>query len=146
MTYPPQQYPQQYPQQGGYPPPQQGYGYPPPQYPPPAPRRRGPRWGLRIGFTLVLVGGLFGYFFFVHGGNPERGDCLKNLDETFTGWSIVECSDPAAVYEVVATARGSYDYDLGTCEGYPEGEAVNESNGKRGKRWEMCVVPVGSAD
>ncbi|GIG68081.1 LppU/SCO3897 family protein [Phytomonospora endophytica] len=152
MTYPPQhgypQYPQQQPQYGAYPPPPAGYGPPQaPHYPPPAPvpARKKPRWGLRIGFTAILVGGLFGYFFFIHGGNPERGDCLKDLEETFTGWSIVECGDPGAVYEVVATSRGSYDYDMGTCDGYPDGKAINESAGKRGKRWEMCVVPVGTA-
>lgn len=150
MTYPPQhgypQYPQQ-PQYGAYPPPPAGYGPPAPHYPPPAPvpMRKKPRRALGIIVALIIFGGIFSYFIFIHGGNPERGDCLKDLDETFTGWSIVECSDPAAAYEVVATARGSYDYDLGTCEGYPEGQAVNESAGKRGRRWEMCVVPAGTA-
>lgn len=139
MSHPHQQRPQ-YPQYGP-PPPPPGYGYAPP-----VPRRRGPRWGLRITFVLLLVGALFGYFFFIHGGHPQEGDCLKNLDESFTGWSTVECSDPAAAWKVVETATGGgYDSDLGTCAGHPEGQQVNKRNGKRGRRWEMCVVPVTAA-
>ena len=63
MTYPPQhgypQYPQQ-PQYGAYPPPPAGYAPPAPHYPPPppVPVRKKPRWGLRIGFTLVIGGAI----------------------------------------------------------------------------------------
>lgn len=95
---------------------------------------------------MILIGAVLGYVFFVYSGKPEQGDCLTTLEESFTGWDIVDCGDPKAAWEVVATdTSGGYDLDLGTCDGHPDGQQVNERNGKRGRRWEMCVVPTGTA-
>ncbi|GAA4897494.1 LppU/SCO3897 family protein [Stackebrandtia albiflava] len=106
-------------------------------------RFRGLSRSRRIGFAiwavLMVLGGVM--MVVAWQGRPVAGDCLTGLEEGLTGYPIVECDDPAAVWKVVGDAEGERDdSDLGTCDGQPDGQRINENVG-RNSSWEMCVVP-----